>query len=89
MGDNSGDLVTALTEHWAAPGCSDEHGAKRTVRHLEDVRAYNAYAVAEANGRAEDLHEELVALFTSHNRSEDLDRTSLSELHPSARPDRS
>ncbi len=37
----------------------------------------NAYAAAEANGRADDLHQELVALFTSQNTSEDPNRTSI------------
>jgi ubiquinone/menaquinone biosynthesis C-methylase UbiE len=35
----------------------------------------NAYAAAEKNGRAEDLHKELVALFTNHNMSPNKDTT--------------
>jgi ubiquinone/menaquinone biosynthesis C-methylase UbiE len=37
----------------------------------------NAYAAAEANGRTEELHQELTALFTSQNTSPNADATSI------------
>jgi ubiquinone/menaquinone biosynthesis C-methylase UbiE len=37
----------------------------------------NAYAAAEANGRTEELHQELTALFTSQNTSPNADTTSI------------
>ncbi len=37
----------------------------------------NAYAAAEADGRAEELHQELVTLFTVQNTSEDASRTTI------------
>lgn len=37
----------------------------------------NAYAAAEANGRTEDLHQELTTLFTSQNASRSADATSI------------
>ena len=37
----------------------------------------NAFAAADANGRTEDLHRELAALFTSQNASQDPDTTSI------------
>ena len=37
----------------------------------------NAFAAADADGRTEDLQQELAALFTSQNTSQDLDITSI------------
>ena len=37
----------------------------------------NAFAAADADGRTEDLQQELAALFTSQNTSQDPDTTSI------------